>query len=136
MSSSAIFTPRGFLMLGGIVLVLLGVVGLAGVFTEEGSPAFWLDDGENYAHIGLGVVALAALYVPGLNSTLKPYYRWIVLLVGVIALFFAVYGFFLAGPDVPNTFGLANLESPADNILHLVVGIWAVMAGWKSEAAM
>lgn len=132
-----IFSPRGFLMAGGIVLVLLGVVGYLGIFTKEAFPAFWLDNGENVAHIGLGLIALAALYVPGLNSALAPYYRWIVLLVGVIALFFAVYGFVVAGDTSgANTFNLANLESPADNILHLVVAAWAFLAGWKSEPAM
>jgi hypothetical protein len=133
---SGIFSPKGFLMAGGIVLVLLGVVGLLGIFTEANYPGFYLDDGENWAHIGLGVIALAALYVPGLNSALAPYYRWIVLLVGVIALFFGIYGFVVAGAAAPNTFGISNLESPADNILHLVVAAWAFLAGWKSEPAM
>ncbi|HKZ86058.1 MAG TPA: hypothetical protein VJ793_20680 [Anaerolineae bacterium] len=32
---------------------------------------------------------------------------------------------------VPNTFGVANLESPADNLLHLVVGIWALYAALR-----
>jgi len=134
---SGIFSPRGFLMAGGIVLLLLGVVGYLGIFTEANYPGFYLDDGENIAHVVLGGVALAALYVPGLNSTLAPYYRWIVLLVGVIALFFGIYGFVVAGDTSgANTFGLANLESPADNILHLVVGAWAFLAGWKSEPSM
>jgi hypothetical protein len=55
---SALSTPRGFLMLGGIILVLLALVGFAGVFSD--ASAFWLDAGENYAHLGLGIVALAA----------------------------------------------------------------------------
>jgi uncharacterized membrane protein HdeD (DUF308 family) len=135
---SGIFSPRGFLMAGGIVLLLLGIVGYLNIFTESAYPAFWLDGGENIAHVVLGAVALAALYVPGLNSALAPYYRWIVLLVGVIALFFGIYGFVVpAGSSAdPNTFGLANLESPADNILHLVVAAWAFLAGWKSAPSM
>jgi hypothetical protein len=133
---SGIFSPRGFLMAGGIVLLLLGVVGYLGIFTEANYPGFYLDDGENIAHVVLGAVALAALYVPGLNSALAPYYRWIVLLVGVIALFFGIYGFVVAGSASPNTFGISNLESPADNILHLVVAAWAFLAGWKSEPSM
>ena len=135
---SGIFSPKGFLMAGGIVLVLLGVVGYLGIFTEAAYPAFWLDTGENVAHIAIGVVALAALYVPGLNTALAPYYRWIVLLVGVITLFFGIYGFVVpAGSGAsPNTFGISNLESPADNILHLVVAAWAFLAGWKSEPSM
>lgn len=124
--------PRLFLTVGGAVLLLLGIVGYVNVFTESGTPAFWLDNGENLAHTVLGVVALAAVFVPGLNTALAPYYRPIVGLVGVIALFFAVYGFLQpAGTSAdPNTFGVSNLENPSDNLLHLVVGIVAFAAIW------
>ena len=133
---ASFFTPKGFLTYGGIVLVLLGLIGFVALNTESSSPAFWLDSGENWAHLGLGVIALAAVYVPGLNSALAPYYRWIVILVGIIALFFAVYGFVVSGNSVPNTFGLANLENPSDNILHLVVGAWALYSAWRPESSM
>jgi hypothetical protein len=56
--------------------------------------------------------------------------KWLVAVVGVIALFFAVYGFLVAGNTPPNTFGISNLESPADDILHLVVAIWALAAAF------
>jgi hypothetical protein len=130
---SSFFTPRMFLIAGGVVLLLLGVVGFLGIFTKAAFPAFWLDNGENVAHVGLGLIALAAVYVPGLNTALAPYYRWIVLLVGVIALFFGLYGFVVANAAEPNTFGLANLEL-ADNILHLVVAAWAFASAWSSRA--
>lgn len=112
------------------MLVLLGTVGYAHVFTEAGSPTFWLDDAENMAHTGLGLAAVAAVLLPGLNTALAPHYRLIVGLIAVVALFFGAYGFLLApGSSAdPNTFGVANLESPADNLLHLVVGIVAVAA--------
>jgi uncharacterized membrane protein HdeD (DUF308 family) len=132
--------PRLFLIYGGAVLLLLGIVGYLGIFSEESTPWFWLDPGENLAHTVLGIVALAAVYVPGLNDALRPYYRWIVILVGVIALFFAVYGFIQAGAAEPNTFGVANLENPSDNLLHLVVGIVALAAAFapsrEPEASM
>ena len=122
--------PRLFLTVGGAVLLLLGIVGYLNVFTASGSPNFWLDGGENLAHTFLGAVALAAVFVPGLNTALAPYYRAIVGLVGVIALFFAAYGFLqVAGSEMhPNTFGISNLENPADNLLHLVVGVVAIAA--------
>ena len=66
----------------------------------------------------------------------EPYYRWIVILLGLVSLFFAVYGFSVAGNPAPNTFGLANLENPFDNVLHLVVGVWALYAAWRPSAAM
>jgi hypothetical protein len=131
-----IFTPKGFLVVGGAVLVLLGVIGFAGILTESAYPSFWLDTPENVAHVGLGVIALAAVYVPGLNTALAPYYKWIVALVGVIGIFFAVYGQFFAASTSPNTFGIANLESPLDNILHLVVGVWALWAAFKPMSMM
>lgn len=129
--------PRLFLIYGGLVLLLLGIVGYLNIFTEESTPWFWLDPAENLAHTVLGLVALAAVFVPGLNTALAPYYRVIVVLVGVLALFFAVYGFIQSGAAEPNTFGVANLENPSDNILHLVVGIVALAAAFipSSEPA-
>ena len=126
--------PRQFLVVGGAVLLLLGIVGYLGIFSEQNTPWFWLDPGENLAHTVLGAVALAAVFVPGLYNALAPLYRWIVILVGVLALFFAIYGFLQSGAAEPNTFGVANLENPSDNILHLVVAIWAFVAAFGPGA--
>ena len=125
-----LFTPRGFLIVGGAVLLLLGLLGFV-ILKDPTLSFFWLDSSENIAHIALGVVALAAVFVPGLNTALEPYYRWIVILVGVIALFFGVYGFLVpaGSPTSQNTFGLANLEL-GDNLLHLVVAAWAFLAAF------
>lgn len=134
-----LFTPKGFLMSGGVVLLLLGLIGfvfLNGSATQSALGSFfWLDNSENVAHLALGIVALAAVYVPGLNSALAPYYRWIVILVGLIALFFGVYGFLVAGNAQPNTFGLSNLEL-GDNLLHLVVAAWAFLAAFWAPKSM
>jgi len=118
--------PRQFLLIGGIVLLLLGIVGFAGVFSDTKS-AFYLDTGENVAHTVLGIVAIAAAYLLK-DANLQ---KWLVVVVGVVALFFGVYGFIVAGNAPPNTFGISNLESPADDILHLVVGVWALAAAFK-----
>lgn len=124
--------PKQFLQFGGAILVILGVVGLLPVFTKANTPWFYLDTGENVAHIGLGVVAIAAAYV----LTDAALQKWLVAVVGVVALFFGVYGFVVAGQPEPNTFGLANLESPADNLLHLVVGAWALYAAFMGRTSM
>ncbi|HLX34003.1 MAG TPA: hypothetical protein VKR30_02040 [Candidatus Limnocylindrales bacterium] len=136
MSMGSVFTPKGFLTWGGAILLLLGLVGFAGIFSESNVPAFWLDNGENVAHTFLGIVALAIVFVPGLNGLFAPYYRWIVILLGIVALFFAVYGVYVSGDTSgANTFGVANLEFPSDDLLHLVVGAWALWAAWRPSSA-
>ena len=132
---ASIFSPKGFLTYGGAVLLLLGIVGYAGIFSQSSVPAFYLDAGENIAHAALGIIALAIVFVPGLNGMFAPYYRPIVILLGIVALFFVVYGFAVGGNAAPNTFGVSNLESPADDILHLVVAAWAFYASWRSPAS-
>ncbi len=126
----ALFTPRGFLISGGIVLVALGLLGFV-ILNDPSNSFLWLTTGENVAHLALGAVALAAVLLPGLRSAMAEYQRWLVLLVGFVALFFAMYGFLLpAGrPGALNTFGLANLEF-GDTLLHLVVAIWAFIAAY------
>jgi hypothetical protein len=136
MMMASLFTPKGFLTYGGAVLLILGLIGLFALNSPTGTPAFYLDNGENVAHIGLGLIALAIVFVPALNTAFAPYYRWIVILLGIVALFFAVYGFSVGGNAAPNTFGVSNLESPLDDILHLVVGAWALYAAWRPQPIM
>jgi len=112
--------PKQFLTWGGIVLVLLGIYGFFDADVQ--GSAFYLDNGENWAHLILGVVAIAA--ARALSESAQ---RSLTLLVGVVAIVFAVWGYFVAGRPEPNL-GVANLEHPADNLLHLVVGIWALVA--------
>lgn len=126
-------TPRQFLIIGGIVLLALGIVGYAGVFGPD-SP-LWLTTGENVAHTFLGIVALAAVYVPGLNRALEPYYRPIVALVAAMALFFTVYGLAVASAPPLNTFGVAQLNNPLDNLIHLAVGIWGGYVVFRKQPA-
>lgn len=115
--------PRQFLLLGGIVLLLLAALGFTIMGTPESSPlheAFYLDMGENVAHLLFGVVALGAYF--GLKD--EKLVRYLVILVGVVALLVAVLGFLSSGKPMSNV-GIANLENPLDNILHLVVAVWA-----------
>ena len=127
----SLISPRGFLKWGGIVLIVVGLLGMVGIIGPTAADsifgdAWWFDDLENWPHLILGVVALAALYaVP------SSMHKNLVLLVGVVALFFAVWGFV-----VSEDFYGAMLESPLDNLLHLVVGAWGVWAATKKNGAM
>ena len=121
--------PKQFLIIGGAVLILVGVLGFAGIIGPTPSasmfgPTWWFDNPENYAHLILGIVGVIAAFVfPA--SLQKP----LVLLLGVLGLFFAVYS------GLVNTQFLgANLENPADTVLHLAVGIWALFAGMQKSA--
>jgi hypothetical protein len=114
--------PRQFLQVGGAVLLLVGILGFIGVIGPSADDSifgddWWFDNGENWAHTLLGIAGIAASFV--LPATL---HRPLVLLLGVTALFFAVYNIF--DENFPGT----NLESPLDLLLHLAVGAWAIFA--------
>lgn len=134
---NALFTSTGFLRYGGIVLLLVGVVGLLGVFNSF--SFFSLDTGENIAHLALGIVGAGAGFFIA-NTGLHKLLTWAVFVTAVV---FTVWGFIL--PDggaltngafaKPNFYGLANLENPADQVLHLVVAAWAGLAIWMERRA-
>lgn len=130
-----ILTPKGFLQVGGAVLLLVGVLGFIGILgpTPEQSifKSFWyFDNAENVVHTILGIVALVAAGALKDENMQKN----LVLLLGAIALLVGIWNFFLMG-EAPNFYG-ANLESPADLVLHLVVGVWGLAAGMKKSGPM
>src|SRR4051812_35910542 len=114
--------PKQFLILGGIVLTLVGILGWTGPIGPDAASSifgstWYFDNAENVAHTVLGVVALIAAYV--LPSNLQ---KPLVIIVGIVALLVALYN--LTSTQLLG----ANLESPADLVLHLVVGVWALTA--------
>lgn len=124
-----LFTPAAFLKVGGVVLILVAILGYVGVIgpTPDRSifkEAWWFDSGENIAHLVLGVVALIAAFA--IPSGLQ---RPLVMVLGVFGVLVGLYS--LMGRM--NFLG-ANLENPADSLLHLVVGAWALAAGLKKQS--
>jgi hypothetical protein len=121
--------PRQFLIIGGAVLVLVGILGFVGVIGPTlsdsifGDP-WWFDNGENWAHTLLGVAGIAAAFVLPAGAQ-----RGLVLLLGAVGIFFAVYNIFT------EEFLGTNLERPADTLLHLAVGAWALFAGMAGRRA-
>ena len=131
-------TPKGFLQLGGVILLALGVVGYAlGWVFPQGKflaafgigDVLYLDNFENIAHTLLGIVALAAAYV--LPADLQ---KWLVALVGAFGIVVTVVGFLAAGNPAPNL-QVTNLEI-LDDVIHLVVGAWGLYAAFRPVAAM
>ena len=121
------FNPKNFLMYGGWVLVVVGILGffLIGPTSDKSvfGDVWYFDNAENWAHLVLGVVALLLVYAVK-NDDLN---KWVTILVGLFALIATISGFLN-----PNFLG-ANLENPLDNILHLVVGAWALVSGFSKS---
>ena len=119
--------PKQFLQWGGLILVLVGVLGffLIGPTAEDSifGAAWWFDNPENWAHLVLGVVGLLAAFTFPANVQ-KP----LVLVLGVVGVLVGLYSGF-----VDTMFLRANLENPADTLLHIVVGAWALWAGMKKQ---
>lgn len=116
-------TPAGFLQIGGIILVVLGLLGFfligpdtSGIF----GSVWWFDNAENWAHLVLGAVALVLAFGVKNDDANK----WVAAIVGIVAVIAGIWGFFSG-----NLLG-AGLEL-LDNILHLVVGAWALYAVFK-----
>jgi hypothetical protein len=122
--------PRQFLQLGGIVLILVGILGFVGVLGPDADDSifgddWWFDNGENVAHTVLGVAGVTAAYLFPANL-----HRPLVLLIGVLGIFFGVYNLF--SEDFPGT----NLENPLDTLLHFAVAAWALLAAWYPTRRM
>ena len=134
---NALFTSTGFLRYGGIVLLLVAAVGFIGIFNNF--TFFSLDMGENIAHLALGIVGAGA----GWFVANQGLHRLLTIVVFATAVLFTLWGLIL--PDggalsngafaKPNFYGLANLENPADTLLHLVVAAWAGLALWMERRA-
>jgi hypothetical protein len=121
--------PRQFLIIGGAVLVLVGILGFVGVIGPTaqdsifGEP-WWFDNGENWAHTVLGVVGIIAAFVLPAGAQ-----RGLVLLLGVVGVLVGLYSIF------EQQFLGSNLENPMDTLLHLAVGAWALLASWRRAPA-
>lgn len=122
-------SSKKFLKWGGTILVLLAILGFFVPAFQQAGSAFYLGAAENWTHLILGLVALAA--VAWLTDTQLQ--KWLVALVGVIALYFGIWGFVVAGNPAPNYLRVANLET-ADNLLHLVIGVWALWAAFGNKS--
>ena len=118
--------PKQFLQVGGVILLLLGIIGF--LVPNLLGDLLWFDSAENVAHTVLGIVALIAAGAP-LGAGLR---KGLVIIVGLVALFFGVMGFVVAGNAAPNFYGVTNLEM-LDNIVHIAVGVWAFLASMGKE---
>lgn len=119
---------KQFLMIGGIILLVVGILGfIPGIIGPTADKSifgetWFFDNGENWAHTILGIIALILGFaVPAMVQ------KWVVVLLGVIGLVIGIYSFF-----TPVLLG-SMLQNPADSILHIVIGVWALAAGFMTK---
>lgn len=129
-----LFTPKGFLQVGGAVLLLVGILGYIGIIGPTSQSMFgtfwWFDNAENVAHTVLGIAGLVAAFTfPAM------WQRYLVMLLGILGIVVGLAS--IVGPITQGTNILgAQLQNPADTILHFVVGAWAlycVFGGAKAK---
>src|SRR5262249_22572427 len=130
-----LLTPAGFLKVGGAVLILVALLGFFGVTGPTADQSifganWYFDNGENWAHLILGVVGLIAAFA--LNAGMQ---KKLVMVLGVIGVLVGLYSLFSPIPTGANLFG-AQLQNLADSLLHLVVGAWALYASCKKADMM
>ncbi len=117
---------KQFLMIGGIILVVLALLGFVNFRIGD---TLYFDSAENWAHLVLGVVALSAAYYA--NADMQ---RVLGYIFAVVALYFGIHGFILHSHDAPNYYGVTNLEY-LDDVIHVVVGLWALWAVMEKKSA-
>lgn len=112
------------------MLLVVGVLGFFNIIgpTPDASifgANWYFDNGENWAHTLIGIVGIIASFV--LSGS---YQKQLVVVLGVVGVLIGIYSIF-----TPIFLG-ANLENPADTLLHLVVGAWALFAAFGKRSGM
>ncbi len=114
---------KQFLMAFGVALVVLALLGFSDVLKQNDVLMF--NRNENITHLIVGAVALVAYYFANTNIQ-----KNLVLLVGVVALYFGVHGLFLSPTKELNYFDVANLEY-LQSVLYLALGVWGLKVGME-----
>jgi hypothetical protein len=111
-----------------LVLTFISYIGLGPTPSDSlFGQAFYLDAGENIAHLLLGVAALLVLRFTKTDRWLRIWSG----IFGVLLLIAAVVGFLNQSAVAPNV-GLANFEL-TDNLIHLVGALWGFWVAFMPE---
>lgn len=124
-------TKRYFILLGSSI-ALIGLLGVLGIL----KPVYVINNNEHWGHLGLGLLALAVVFAPGLNRAVAPYHQPALIVIGALALLIGLFGFLvlLAEMPAPNVYGMLSLNNWLDNALHLSVGGSALWVALHSPA--
>lgn len=112
--------PSGFLRLGGIIIFIIGLFGIAGLIGPSPSQSvfysyWWLGERESLAFFITGLVLFfISFFFPAL------WQRYIVIIFGILEILIGLCAFF--GQSILGV----NLENPSDLIFHFIIGGWAI----------
>lgn len=125
------FNPKNFLKIGGWALIVLAVLGFVGIIGSTPNQSifgsyWWFDSSENWAHLVLGIISVGAAYT--VSSDIQSV---LVYVVGIAGALVGLYGFIFSG-----MFLGASLENPSDNLLHVVVGAWALWSAYALKYSL
>ncbi len=120
--------PNKFLLLGGILLIVLGLLGLVKIIGPGADASifgayWWFDAAESWSSLILGAIAVAGVF--WLPAHMQKAYA---IMLGAAGVLLGLYSIFV-GP----AFLSANLEVPADTIFTLLFGAWGLFAGFRRE---
>lgn len=120
--------PVCFLLITGSVLVIIGFLGIVGLFGKISPlgffhPPYWI----NFVHFALGVIVLVIAFKG--NSKLQ---TRLIAVPAVLATLLGLSGL-VFGSYAARTYNIPELADPSDHIAHLAVGLFAISALWNSE---
>jgi hypothetical protein len=107
-------------MILGWVFLVLGVLGFFSNPLVGNGALFHADMNHNLVHLISGAILLWVAYKAANKSAM------VLKVLGVVYLLVAVLGFFMEG----SVLGLLEVNG-AVNLLHLVLGVWLLVAGIK-----
>ena len=110
----------------GWIILVVGILGfIPGIVTSSGLllGIFQVDPLHNLVHILTGLIAL---FCAGSFGAAKTYFK----IFGIIYALVTILGF------IGHGMVLGMMMNMADNVLHLVIAIFALYYGFRSEGAM
>ncbi|MBI2965987.1 MAG: hypothetical protein HYY34_07275 [Chloroflexi bacterium] len=133
-------SPQRFLWITGAGLLGLGLAGfvLPAIGVDATHRYFTLSAGENVAHMAAGLfAAVVALLLRSRPKSLK----WLVVLMGIAALFFGIYGFLgewaergsASSLSFLDAWAVSDLAGPYDNLFHVLYAAWALVAAFRTS---
>jgi len=121
--------PRQFLLLGGTLLVILGLAGVAGLLGSISqaslfNPPYWI----NWFHLMFGIVVFAIAFAGGrtLQSAMTLAAGGLGSTLGLSGLLFGSYA--------AKRYNMPELADRSDHFAHLTVGVLALWA-WSNRKA-